>query len=473
MKHTSILAILAVASVVGATSHAATPTPTPTPAPNSISLTIPSDQAFTTSALPVTATATSGTPTIVVSGNASYSKTKGITLSGTGVITVTASEASAPKGYVLPDPVTKSFTVSKANQTIADFAPIAAGTWAGDKTKTIKLVAPAATSKLAVTLSVVSGPGTISGTTLTPTGAGSITIAADQSGNDNYNAAGRVTTTVVVNPGANKLSAFAKPVPAKPAYGATFSIPVPKGLASTPVVITATGATVSSDGTTATFTPTADGNVVITANQDADANWVAATPVTTTVVVAPQTTVITPAANQNVTFSPTVAPVTVTPTSTSSGAFTFSAKGPGTVNPSTGVVTITGAGSVVVSATQAASGDGNFAAVTKPVVVSTITVAKGTQTITPPNIPTPSTGAANGYSFNLPALNSDQGVACTYAATGSATVSKLKVTVTGTGTFAITASAPSNANYNALVGPVNIAAFTVTQSGSNYNFSKQ
>src|ERR1019366_9742671 len=54
-------------------------------------------------------------------------------------------------------------------------------------------------SGLGVPFSVISGPGSISGSTLTVTGAGTILIAANQSGNSNYLAAPQVTQTVIVN----------------------------------------------------------------------------------------------------------------------------------------------------------------------------------------------------------------------------------------------------------------------------------
>ena len=53
-----------------------------------------------------------------------------------------------------------------------------------------------ATSGLPVTFSVISGPGTISGNTLTIIGVGSIVIAADQAGNQNYTRAAQVTQSV-------------------------------------------------------------------------------------------------------------------------------------------------------------------------------------------------------------------------------------------------------------------------------------
>lgn len=68
--------------------------------------------------------------------------------------------------------------------------------------KPIKLAATA-TSHLVVTFRVVSGPGKVSGTngsTLTITGAGTIAIAANQTGNDEYAAAPQVARSIVVKP---------------------------------------------------------------------------------------------------------------------------------------------------------------------------------------------------------------------------------------------------------------------------------
>ena len=56
-----------------------------------------------------------------------------------------------------------------------------------------------ASSGLAVTLSVLSGPGSITGNTLTVTDTGTIVIAANQAGNSTYAAAPQVTQSIVVN----------------------------------------------------------------------------------------------------------------------------------------------------------------------------------------------------------------------------------------------------------------------------------
>jgi hypothetical protein len=433
---------------------------------------------YSTNALPVTATATAGTTSISVSGPANYSgTTKKITVTGTGVVTVTASVTNTPTGYAPVTPLQQTFTVSAASNTIAAFATTYSTNW-NTNAPVVTVAVPKASSGLPVTLSIVSGPGTVTATNkVTATGAGLITIAANQAGNANYSAATQVTTTINVAKGSNSLTAFGASSPAAPNYGTNggrFTIAVPTGKSGATVSVKATGATVSISGSTATVTPTGAGTVGLTASQAGSDNWTAATDVTKSVTVAKAATVITGEQPKTTTFSATVAPVTVSATSSNTGAFTYSVvatpTGAGTVDSATGVVTIKGAGSIVVKAIQAA--DANYNAVTTPVNVCTITVNKGTQTLsTPPNIPTP----ANGTSFTLPSATSDQGIALTYGVTGAQYASATKkVTVTVAGTIAISAATGTNANYNPLVSTP-VATFIATKVGTtaNFSFSKQ
>ena len=99
------------------------------------------------------------------------------------------------------------------------------------------------------------------------------------------------------------------------------------------------------------------------------------TPVLAGSIISLFTPTITPAATQNATYLQT-AKVTVTPTSDSTGAFTFSLQ-PGylgctTVDPNTGVVTIGGTGTITVLVTQAATS--SYGPVTTPAVAGTIIV---------------------------------------------------------------------------------------------------
>jgi hypothetical protein len=89
-----------------------------------------------------------------------------------------------------------TMTISKSSQTIAALSTI------GDKifgAAPFVVSVPASSSSLPVTLSVKSGPATISGNTVTLTGAGTVVLAANQAGNETYNAATEVTTSFKVS----------------------------------------------------------------------------------------------------------------------------------------------------------------------------------------------------------------------------------------------------------------------------------
>ncbi|MGC9293360.1 MAG: Ig-like domain repeat protein [Acidobacteriaceae bacterium] len=112
---------------------------------------------------------------------------------GAGSYTIDASYSGDSNN----NPVSTSigFTVNVAPQTITFPAPASPVTYG---LSPIALSATA-TSGLPVTFSVVSGPGTVSGSTLTITGAGTVVVAANQAGNAEYSAAPQVTQSVVVS----------------------------------------------------------------------------------------------------------------------------------------------------------------------------------------------------------------------------------------------------------------------------------
>ncbi len=87
-------------------------------------------------------------------------------------------------------------TQTKTNQTIT-FNPIPSKTY-GDAPFTIS---GNASSGLPVSFQVISGPATISGSTITLTGSGNVVIEANQAGNGTYNAAPPVTQSFSVAPG--------------------------------------------------------------------------------------------------------------------------------------------------------------------------------------------------------------------------------------------------------------------------------
>jgi hypothetical protein len=108
-----------------------------------------------------------------------------------------------------------TMTISKSSQTIGAFSAIS------DKllgTAPFAVAAPTSSSDLPMILSVKSGPATLSGNTLTLTGAGTVVLVANQSGNENYNTAPEVTTSFNVTappPPAPAPQAPAAPAPSK------------------------------------------------------------------------------------------------------------------------------------------------------------------------------------------------------------------------------------------------------------------
>jgi hypothetical protein len=85
-------------------------------------------------------------------------------------------------------------TITPAPQTIA-FGPLASRTY-GDAPFSLSATS---SSGLPVTFSVVSGPVTVAGSTVTITGAGTATLRASQSGNNNYSAAASVDRSFLID----------------------------------------------------------------------------------------------------------------------------------------------------------------------------------------------------------------------------------------------------------------------------------
>ena len=115
--------------------------------------------------------------------------------------TTVVAVAAAP-GYSISPAASASYEILKT-QTITFPQPTSPVTYG---VKPITLSATAS-SGLAVSFSVVSGPGKVSGATLTITGAGTVVVAANQPGNAAYAAAPQVTRTIVVNKAALTVTA--------------------------------------------------------------------------------------------------------------------------------------------------------------------------------------------------------------------------------------------------------------------------
>jgi len=124
-----------------------------------------------------------------------------ITKTGTSVMAVVTNSSTSfgrlieiePAASGLSKATSSVFTVAKANQTVS-FGALVARTY-GEAPFT---VGASASSGLPVNFSIVSGPATISGNSVTITGAGTVTVRASQSGDANWNAATSVDQSFAV-----------------------------------------------------------------------------------------------------------------------------------------------------------------------------------------------------------------------------------------------------------------------------------
>ncbi len=226
-----------------------------------------------------------------------------------------------------------------------------------------------ATSGLTITFSIVSGPGSISGSSLTITGVGTIVVAANQAGGGIYNAATQVTRSVVINQATQTIN-FTAPI--SPISYSTAAIPLSatatSGLAVAFNIVSGPGSVNGSN-----LTITGVGTITIAANQGGNGNYAAASQATQMVVVN-QT-------SQTISFTqPTtpvvygVKPIALSAAATSGLGITFSVvSGPGSISGSS--LTVTGIGTIVVAANQA--GNADYTAATQ--VTQSVTVNKGSQ----------------------------------------------------------------------------------------------
>src|ERR1017187_10481520 len=142
----------------------------------------------------------------VISGSATVT---GSTVMLTGAGTVVLQVSQAASGGYAAGTQTATFAVATESQTITFAAPASPVNYG---VAPISLSA-SSTSGLTVTFSVLSGPASVSGNTLTVTAAGTVVVAADQSGNTNYAAATEVTHSITVSKIAPSAGLAASPNP--------------------------------------------------------------------------------------------------------------------------------------------------------------------------------------------------------------------------------------------------------------------
>ncbi len=400
-----------------------------------ITFTIP-DQTYGVASVPLNAASNSpGAITYsVVAGPATVSG-NGLTITGTGHVTVQAQQA-ASEGYN-PATARTSFTVNPATLTVtAADATRVYGASNPDFTYTITGYMNGDTS------SVISGTPQLTTTAITGSAPGTYPINVQRKLNAaNYNFT-YVNGTLTVTQASQTINFAALP---NVTYGAA-SIPLSATASSgRPVTYTVTGpATLLSNGST--LTVTGAGTVAVTANQTGDQNYTAATAITQSFTVSPATLTVTAnnvsraygAANPNLNygFSGFV-----------HGDNSTVISGTATVATAATTTSAPGTYPVTFSAEGLTSPNYNFTYVN-----GTLTVTQASQTISFTALP----NVTYGVSPITLAATASSGLAAAYTVTGPATLTGSTLTVTGTGTVAVTANQTGNPNYT--------AATAVTQS---------
>lgn len=167
-------------------------------APQSISFAGLQDRVYSPSPFTITASASSGlVPTYsVVSGPATVSGAQ-VTLTGAGTVVIRASQ-TGNSNYLAASTVDRSFNVSKISQTISLAG--ATSITLPFTTQVIPINATAS-SGLPVSVTVASGPGTVSGNSLRLSSAGTVMVRVGQVGNAFYSSApdAFITFTVTAN----------------------------------------------------------------------------------------------------------------------------------------------------------------------------------------------------------------------------------------------------------------------------------
>lgn len=420
-------------------------------------------------------TVSSGLPVnlMVKSGPATLSSNT-LTITGLGIVTLAANQAGN-KDYAAAPEVTTSFMVSQGNQVI-NFPDI------GTISLTTNPYTLNATSSISlpVTYAVLSGPARlISSNQLALTGAGWITVQADQPGDENWQAAPSVTRSFNIRMGSQSISFPPLNSPYTPFF-------TPKSWEFGDEIYPLTDV-VASSGLPVNFTSSSPkvaaivsnnmvilgvGTTTIIASQAGDSNWLAATPVSQTLVVgrsyqriytvsSGMDAAVIPSfvygSKKNLTLQPSLFK------SSSGLPVRLSVKsGPALLKGTT--LSITGAGNVVLEAKQA----GNKTYLPSEEFTIPFTVEQAEQTITPMvTIP----GKANGsapFGVKLPAASSGLPVSLSIQS-GPARISGTNVTLTGAGTVVVAADQPGNRNYFA--APTVTTSFTVAKGSQSITWA--
>lgn len=416
----------------------------------------------------VSATATSGLPVVftIDASAASVCSIAGATVSFQTVGTcVIDADQPGDANYNPAPQAMQSFAIGKGDQIITFTSTAPAAATVGGATYNVTATA---TSGLTVTFTIDASAAsicTISGSTVSFIAVGNCVIDADQAGDTNWNAAPQAQQSFTVGQGSQTIS-FTSTAPATAKVGgATYNVTA-TATSGLPVTFTidATATSVCSiTGSTVSFQTV--GTCKIDANQAGNANYAAAPQAQQTFSVAK--------GDQTITFTSTPPPgvkvndpaYTVTATSSSGLAVTFSLDASSTGCALAGSsVTFTAGGTCVIDANQ--SGNANYNAA--PQAQQSFVVAKLDQTISFTS--TAPAGAKVGGATYTVTATSTSGLAVTFSAGSTAcTVAGSTVSFVHAATCTVNADQAGNAQYNA--APQVQQSFAVAKGDQTISFS--
>ncbi len=431
----------------------------------------------------------------VDAGTVTFTVLQGITVIGSATTSSTVNRGMASVSYSLPagtpagvytieavynaggsfatsSDESQTLTVTKAAQAIDFTAPATPVTYSPGLVIPLHATGGASGDTIVFTLDGSStGTGTITSNSLTVTGAGTLVIDANQTGNGNYSAATQVHVTVVVNKAAQTIDFTAPTTPVTFTTGLVIPLHATGGASGNTILFSLDASSTGTGTITSnSLTVTGAGILVIDANQAGNGNYSAATQAQVTVVVNKTT--------QTIHFTAPASPVTYSPglvislhatVGASGNAIVFSldasSTGMGTIASNS--LTVTGAGTLVIDANE--TGSGNYAAATQAQV--TVVVNKAAQTI---SFAAPASPVTYGISpITLVAAGGSSGNTVTFSVTGPASVSGSTLIIIGAGAVSITANQAGNANYAAATGVVQTIlvkqATSATSLSSNFN----
>ena len=379
-----------------------------------------------------------------------------VTVLTAGTVTVTATQGAAGN-YSAGTSTTASLVINTIAPTIQTWTIPAQNYGVGTYTLTVPTSNSTGTfTYTSSNLSVAS----ISGSVVTVLTAGTVTVTATQGAAGNYSAGTSTTASLVINTIAPTIQSWT--IPAQNYGVGTYTLTAPTSNSTGTFTYTSSDPSVASISGNVVTVLTA-GTVTVTATQGAAGNYSAGTSTNASLVIntiAPtiQSWTI-PAQNYGVgTYTLTA------PTSNSTGTFAYTSSNPSVASISGSVVTVLAAGTVTITATQAAAG--NYSAGTSTTASLVITNAPTIQTWT---IPVQISGGT--YTLTAPTSNSTGTFTYTSSDPSVASISGNVVTLLTTGTVTITATQGAAGNYSAGTSTASLMVGQMTRGAIMNSFS--